>query len=244
MSQVAEDTKDRILHAAGRVFADKGYRDATVREICQAAGVNLAGVNYHFGDKERLYIESVKRAHRLRMEEGPMPEWPADVPPAQKLYDFTFAFLRRVMAGDESDDWQAQLMMRELMQPTVACEELVRDYVRPHFALLQGIIAELVPPHTGEVERHRIGFSIIGQCLHYRIAQPILRLLLSPEEFRQNDPAQLAAHISRWTLAAIGAAPSVIDAAAHDHRAEKPEPDGRPAAPETFTAPRLPKEPS
>jgi TetR/AcrR family transcriptional regulator, regulator of cefoperazone and chloramphenicol sensitivity len=243
MSQVAEDTKDRILEAAGRVFADKGFRDATVREICQAAAVNLAAVNYHFGDKERLYIESVKRAHRLRMEEGPMPEWPADVLPAQKLHDFTYAFLRRVMAGDESDDWQAQLMLRELMQPTRACEELVRDYVRPHFALLQGIIAELVPPETGELERHRIGFSIIGQCLHYRIAQPILRLLLSEHEFRQNDPAQLAAHISRWTLAALGAAPPVTFAPVGENHASNPHPSNsnqerRP------TATRTPKEPS
>jgi AcrR family transcriptional regulator len=223
MSQVIEDTKDRILQAAGRVFADKGFRDATVREICQAAAVNLAAVNYHFGDKERLYIESVKRAHRLRIEEGPIPEWPADVPAAQRLHDFTYAFLCRVMAGDESDDWQAQLMMRELMQPTVACEEIVRDYVRPHFALLQGIIAELVPPETGEVERHRIGFSVIGQCLHYRIAQPILRLLLSEEEFRGNDPAQLAEHISRWTLAALGAAPPVFAASAAGNPAAKSE---------------------
>ena len=57
-------TRSRILNAAGPVFADKGFRDATVRDICQAASVNLASVNYHFGDKQRLYIESVKEAHR------------------------------------------------------------------------------------------------------------------------------------------------------------------------------------
>jgi TetR/AcrR family transcriptional regulator, regulator of cefoperazone and chloramphenicol sensitivity len=238
MSQVIEDTKDRILQAAGRVFADKGFRDATVREICQAAGVNLAAVNYHFGDKERLYIESVKLAHRLRVEDVPMPEWPADAAPADKLHDFIYAFLRRVLATDEVEAWQCQLMLRELMQQTRACEELVRDYVRPHFTLLQGIITELVPPGTGEVERHRIGFSIIGQCLHYRIAQPILRLLLSDDEFRQNDPMQLATHICRWTLAALGAAPPVTESLAGDDHAAKARPSRRP------TAPRTPKEPS
>jgi len=243
MSQVIEDTKDRILQSAGRVFADKGFRDATVREICQAAGVNLAAVNYHFGDKERLYIESVKRAHRLRVEDVPMPEWPAGVPAAEKLHDFIYAFLCRVLATDEGEAWQCQLMLRELMQPTRACEELVRDYVRPHFSMLQGIIAELVPPETDDVQRHRIGFSIIGQCLHYRIAQPILRLLLSEDEFRRNDPAQLAAHISQWTLAALGAAPPVIAPAAISPSAvadvaSPSRPARRPAAA------RLPKEPS
>ena len=54
-----DDTRENLLLAAGKVFADKGYEKATVREICKAAGVsNLAAVNYYFGDKERLYIEA------------------------------------------------------------------------------------------------------------------------------------------------------------------------------------------
>src|SRR5215475_15617031 len=49
------DTRQRVLEAAGEVFAARGFRAATVREICQRAKANLAAVNYHFGDKERLY---------------------------------------------------------------------------------------------------------------------------------------------------------------------------------------------
>jgi len=221
MAQSAvEDTKDRILEAAGQIFAEKGFRSATIRDICQAAEANLAAVNYHFGDKERLYIESVKRAHRSRAEQIPMPHWPAGTPAAQKLHDFIYTFLCRVL-DDEGPGWQCQLMMRELAQPTAACEELVRDYIRPHFAVLQQIIAELVPPTVGEVERHHIGFSIVGQCIHYRVAQPIVRLLVSPKEYQQYDPRRLAEHISRWSLAALGAAPPVhasatgVDASRH-----------------------------
>ena len=140
-----EDTKVRVLEAAGKIFAERGFRDATVRNICHAAGVNLAAVNYHFGDKERLYIESVKFAHRMRMQQVPMPEWPEGTPPAEKLHAFIYAFLCRVLA-DDGLGWESQLMMREVAQPTVACEELVREYIRPHFALLQRIIGELVPP--------------------------------------------------------------------------------------------------
>ena len=50
----APDTIHQILNAAGEVFAIKGFKDATIREISAQAGVNLAAINYHFGDKERL----------------------------------------------------------------------------------------------------------------------------------------------------------------------------------------------
>jgi AcrR family transcriptional regulator len=114
-----EDPKVRMLEAAGRIFAERGFRDATVRDICQAAQVNLAAVNYHFGDKERLYIESVKHAHRTRLQQVPMPKWPPGTTAAVKLHGFIYAFLCRVLA-DDRDGWEPQLMMRELAQPTLA----------------------------------------------------------------------------------------------------------------------------
>jgi AcrR family transcriptional regulator len=205
---VYEDTKDRILEAAGQIFAEKGFRNATVRDICQSAQANLAAVNYHFGDKERLYIETVKRAHRARMDHASLPEWPPETSPAAKLHGFIYMFLRRMLA-DDTASWHTHLMLRELADPTAACAELVREFIRPHFEVLMSILAELVPPETSEIERHQIGFSIVGQCLHYRVAQPIVKLLITPEEYAQYDAERLAEHISRWTLAALGAAPAL-----------------------------------
>ena len=54
----------RLLLAAESVFARKGFDGATVRDICDLAGMNVAAINYHFGDKERLYIETVRHATR------------------------------------------------------------------------------------------------------------------------------------------------------------------------------------
>ena len=56
----SDDTRQRLLQAAGQLFAEKGYEGASVRDICKKAQANFAAVNYHFHDKERLYIEAVK----------------------------------------------------------------------------------------------------------------------------------------------------------------------------------------
>ena len=56
------ETRDRLLKAAERLFADRGFKKVTVRDICRAARANVAAVNYHFGDKLGLYREVLQSA--------------------------------------------------------------------------------------------------------------------------------------------------------------------------------------
>jgi len=207
--QLVVNTRSRILNSAGPVFAEKGYRDATVREICRLARVNVASVNYHFGDKQRLYIETVKEAHRKRFEQVPSPEWPERAMAVDKLRSFTIALITRLI-GVEEASWQTRLMMREILQPTQACEELVRDYFRPQFNILLDILDEIVPSSTGVERRHQIAFSIVGQCVYYRIAESVVGLLVGPSEFKEHfGAAELGEHIAQFSLAALGASPPV-----------------------------------
>ena len=59
-------TRARLLKAAEQLFAERGFRKVTVREICHAAKANVAAVNYHFGDKLGLYREAAFGNLRLR----------------------------------------------------------------------------------------------------------------------------------------------------------------------------------
>lgn len=201
------DAKDRLLLAAGREFAEKGYEAATVRDICLAAGVNVAAVNYYFGDKHRLYIESVKHAHRERVRQVPEPDWPPGTSAARKLRDFIGNMLER-MLGLGQPPWQVRLMLREVLQPTDACRELVEDYMRPHFAMLVSILDDLCAGRLPESELRRIAMSIIGQCFLYRAAGDVVGMLVPPDEIAAlHTPARLADHVTRFTLAALGVAP-------------------------------------
>ena len=205
-----EPTKRRLLEVAGRVFAEKGFRSATVREICLAAEANVAAVNYHFGDKQQLYLEAVKHAHRQRIEQFPLPEWPPNTSAEVKLRDFVRTFIARVLHG-QGRGWEVQLMMREALSPTEATAILVQEYIRPHFELLNQILAELLPESYPAQRRRLLAFSVIGQCLHYRASRPIMQLLLSEEDFRQLQPDLLADHISSVMLAALGTIAPLAD---------------------------------
>jgi AcrR family transcriptional regulator len=201
-----DDPRVRILAAAGQEFAEHGYEAATVRDICTAAGVNGAAVNYYFGDKRRLYIESVKHAHEERVRQVPQAEWPPGTPPARKLHDFVDNMLER-MLGFGQPPWQVRLMMREVLQPTEACRELVEDYIRPHFELLIGILDELAGGRMTPTELRRSALSVIGQCFLYRAAGDVVAMLLPAGQVEGlHSPSAIAAHVTRFTLAALGAA--------------------------------------
>jgi AcrR family transcriptional regulator len=201
MSQ--DDTKTKILVAAGPVFADKGYQAATVREICQLADVNLASVNYYFGDKQQLYDEAVRTAHQLCIAQVPMPDWPANASAEIKLAGFIRTMYTR-MVGSQSAPWQTRLMMREVLDPTETCRQMVDDYFRPHFAMLLDILRELLGDDLPLHRLQQIGFSVVGQCLYYRVAGDVVTMMVGDAQRKEHFTiGQVAEHITQLTLSAL-----------------------------------------
>ena len=96
------DTRTRIIEAAGPVFASRGFDGATVREICGAAGVNVASIAYYFGDKMGLYREVIQGIRHSRERQFPSPAVDAD--PRRTLHRLVRTLLERLSA---SLRWQA-----------------------------------------------------------------------------------------------------------------------------------------
>lgn len=201
-----DDTPQRLLKAAGQVFGEKGYDGATVREICQLAGVkNIAAVNYYFRDKRRLYIEAVKAAI-CSVERLPA-EFPRHASGEEKLRCFIRGMLEQ-MLDEGRCPWQQQLHAREMAHPTEACAELVRDNIRPKAEFLGEILRELLPEVSAR-QRYLVAFSIVGQCLFHLMAKPIIVLLVGEAEHKAYTLDVLADHIASFSLAAMGLAPPV-----------------------------------
>src|SRR5262245_49283742 len=123
-----EDTRERLIETAGAVFAEQGFRAATVREICARAGANVAAINYHFGDKQGLYVETVQAAH-CGTPELIDPHWEPGTSPARKLELYIQRLLQQYF-DPRRPAWHSQLMLREMAEPTEACVKLVEAYIR------------------------------------------------------------------------------------------------------------------
>lgn len=198
-----DQTRSRLLEAAGEEFAERGFERATVREICRRAEVrNVAAVNYHFGDKERLYAEAVIAAHRCGVE-LPAEAEAAEGTPEERLRRFVHHFLQNTLAVDQQRSWHHALLVREMIQPTAASETLVDEVICPKFRRLLAIVAALCPGADAR-RRVAIGFSVIGQCLFYRLGRPIAERVVGHEQFHELDLEYLTDHITSFTLAALG----------------------------------------
>ena len=97
-----------------------------------------------------------------------------------------------------------ELLIGEMIQPTHACKPLVEEYIRPQFNLLLDVIDEFVPPKTPVSDRQQLAFSIVGQCLHYRVARGFVSLLVSPQaESSLLEIETLSKHITHFSIAAL-----------------------------------------
>ncbi|OPY75546.1 MAG: HTH-type transcriptional repressor NicS [Syntrophorhabdus sp. PtaU1.Bin153] len=203
ISSTAVRTRQRILEAAGEVFAEAGFRTATVREICKRAGVNIAAVNYHFGDKERLYVAVLKYCKTVAFEKYPADEGVGESdPPEKRLRVFIRAMLWRILDADHASMFP-KLVVREYIEPTPALDMWVDEAIRPMFQLLSNIVESLLGKGASEAIVRMCCTSVVSQCLHFAYARPVMKRLFGQESFGKWDIEIIADHIAAFSLHAI-----------------------------------------
>jgi AcrR family transcriptional regulator len=197
-------TRQRLLEAAGEVFAERGFRDAVVREICQKAGANVAAINYHFGNKERLYVAVLKHSYQTAMQKYPptlgLTEQSS---PEEHLFAFVHALLLRLLDAGRPT-WHGKLMAREMAAPTAAFEEMIQEMVEPLFQRLRKILSAL-SPSLDEACLNRCCASVFGQCVFYYHARAVVRRVYPAQSYSPAAIETLAQHVTRFSLAGVAA---------------------------------------
>ena len=196
------ETRQRLLEAAGEVFAERGFRMATVRDICQRAKANLAAVNYHFGDKERLYAAVLQYtfhcAEHYPLDLGLGGEASVEERLRAFIRSHLFSFL-----AEGRPAWHRKLIAREMAEPTRALATEVDQMIRPEAELLMAIVRDVLGHDAHPQRVWQCASSIIGQCLFYHHARPVILRLDPAQTFTPEAIEQLVDHITHFSLAAL-----------------------------------------
>lgn len=213
------DTRARILAAASEEFARHGYSGARIRAIVDAAGVNLAAVNYHFGGKDGLYRATLEALSR-----------PADAALRGALDargKSAESRLRRLIFGLLDDGTPAsaaprlsRILAHEAMDPERRDDHLLREVMRPRIELLRAVVRELAGPRVPEEEIALAAAGIAGQCLIQQYERWAIDLVFPDAARISAARSELARHIADFSMAGIAAL-------AQKHRGSPPTSGGK-----------------
>ena len=201
-------TRRRLIDAATRLFAAKGFRHVTVREICRDAKANVAAVNYHFRDKMGLYREVVSEASAVVREVTEAAVRAGAGKSAEgKLRAYVRVHCQRIFSPDARAGLQSsslqQLIHREMNDPTPALETLVDHALRPRFEYLGEVVGALLDLAPGDERVVHCAVSVHAQVITFRPNAIIDRM---PARLRRAfRMKRVAAHIEAFSLAGISA---------------------------------------
>ena len=189
-------TREKLIEAAGPIFAAKGLRGATIREITQSAGANIAAVNYHFRDKFELYTQVLRRAHEGIVTAMSRP-LTADTPEGRVRQLLSAMF--HAALDPQRPRWQTRLIGRELLQPSPAMD-LMDELMRPMAQRLRETIREIRPDLTGQQLTLAVS-NVVAPCIFHTYHAHIMHRMFPGEP----DPelAVLAEQVVDYALAAL-----------------------------------------
>ena len=173
-SPIQESTRDKLITAAGTIFARDGFARASIRDICEeAGGANVASVKYHFGDKTGLYREVVLQGIANLKARRPVPQ--TGLPPEERLQDWLRQFLELTFIYRRNHPYLTKVMKHELREPTEMLDVIVQDVIGPMHQMLAGLISEIRGPGAGDSRQHA-GF-LLSACANLETTRPVLERL-------------------------------------------------------------------
>ena len=132
-----DNTRRRILQAAGPIFAEQGFHVATIKQITDAAKANVAAVNYHFGSKRKLYLEVLRLA--LPDIRGVFSHTIPGSSPKEELRLFISNVFSSLL-GEDVPRWHSEVAVREILSPSDALPRLVDEYFAPFTRDLENVV--------------------------------------------------------------------------------------------------------
>jgi len=189
-------TRERLLQAATRLFADNGYRGASVRDICNLAGANPGAVSYHFGGKRHLYRSVLRRAAAGLADMGPA----AEIDGSEREPIRVLEALRRLLDHMQLDDAATRLLLRDLADGGTVAVESLAPPLRTAFEQLATALGHGDNPRASR-EGRLLFLGLAAPLYLLTTAWPVVARAL---ELEMDEREALLTELAKRTLTAHG----------------------------------------
>jgi len=198
------DTREKLLNAASDVFVEKGFRDATVAEICKHAGANISAVNYYFGSKEALYQEAWRQSFAASIMAHPQDGGvTGNAPVEERLRGRVKALIERIADENNRDFFISQM---EFVNPTGLLDEVMKFALIPLREETLAVMRELLGSGATEQQAVFCETCLISMCFQPMLIRRLRqRTDASDAPILIDDLEAFTRHVTTFALAGIAA---------------------------------------
>jgi len=201
----AQGTPERLIAAVERLLAERDDLDPPLRDITQAAGANVAAVNYHFGSKAALITAVIERAVTEQVHEALQAfDAVADAQPPASVEEIVRAWMH-ANAGIAPNTVMSRIAARILVGPPAELGELVERVIAEPRARLLKLLSDRLPQLSADELGFRADMTLLALLIYNRGG-----LRRPPFDKGRSDTSDDT--FARWALAfivgGITAAPS------------------------------------
>ncbi len=200
-----QTTRQRLLEAAGQVFADKGFSAATGKEIAELAGTNSAAVNYYFGGVKELYTAVVQEARNRLVTTDDVVAAVAGKTDAKAKLEAVVALIVRAITSPAASSWAVRVLGREIVSPSSVLEPFLED-ATVRIGIVRSIVGELIGLPEGHATVTRSVISLLGPILLLLIYDRRMFCRMFPDfGLNPSDSAAVVRHFMQFALAGLSA---------------------------------------
>ena len=196
-----ETTYNRILEAAGKLFASAGFAETTNKMIAASAEVDLASINYHFGSRSGLYEAVLLEAHnRLVNVESLQQVASSRLSGHKKLKKLVEGLVESAVLDE---GWHARVLSRELLSPSSHLQVLKEREIAAKLEIVLTIISEITGISVGDPALLRCLISVLAPCAMMLVVGR--NIVPVADEIRRMPRKDLVEHLYHFALGGLEA---------------------------------------
>ncbi len=196
-------SRERLLLAAMRLFAEQGFAKTSTREIALAAGTNIASISYYFGDKAGLYRAAfTEPAPHAREDIAAFTR--SDATLRESLQEFYSQLLGPLKQGDLARLCM-RLWFREMLEPTGLWAEEINNGIKPSHAGLMLVLGRHMQLDEADDDLARLAFCVVGLAIQLMVTRDVIDQI-RPQLLDTSEA------IDTWLARLVDYAIAIIDA--------------------------------